>query len=235
MVKLSYIIGRAGDITLYDDTVSRRHASLELHGSELFLRDLDSRNGTYEIRDNKLVPFKAGAVTRDQVFAFGECVRSVVQLLAEIDGATGSLADTAGDEERAVLAPIAEPMDATTAGIALEPRKRMSAADIVEVLELIEDRIAAGQSLATACAGVGINEQRYSRWCREYGATRASREDAALDLRRENERLRRMLADLALERDVLKDKLQGAIPPRHEAPVSPPSLTVVGDNSKLKS
>ncbi len=231
MGKLSYIIGRAGDITLYDDTVSRRHACLEFDGAELRLRDLDSRNGTYEIRDNKLVPFKSGVVTRDQVFAFGECVRSVVQLLAEIDGVTESLADTAGGER-----PPSQlvPMDATTAGISIEPHKRLSAADIIALLELVEDRLISGQSIAVACTGLGIPEQRYSRWCREYGATRAVRDQATQDVRRENERLRRMLADLSLERDVLKERLKSQVAPaRPEPPLSPPSLTVVGDN-KLK-
>ena len=77
MSKQSFIIGRAGDVTLYDDTVSRRHACLEVEDEGMFLRDLESRNGTYEIRDKKLVPFASGAVYPDQVFAFGECVRSV--------------------------------------------------------------------------------------------------------------------------------------------------------------
>lgn len=231
MSKLSYIIGRAGDITLYDDTVSRRHACLEFDGAELRLRDLDSRNGTYEIRDNKLVPFKSGVVTREQVFAFGECVRSVVQLLAEIDGAAESLADTAGGERPPATV---GPTDATTAGINIEPHKRLSVPDIIELLEGVEDRTTAGETVAEACAGLGIPEQRYSRWCREYGATRAARDQAIQDMRRENERLRRMLADLALERDVLKERLKvQSVPARPEPPVSPPSLTVVGDN-KLK-
>ena len=94
MEKKTYTIGRAGDIKLKDETVSRLHACLEVDGDKLYLRDLDSHNGTYEIRDKELVPFTAGSVTQDQTFAFGECVRNVAQLLrtAELEAALATAA-----------------------------------------------------------------------------------------------------------------------------------------------
>lgn len=228
MAKRTYIIGRAGDISLYDDTVSRRHACLEVEDGQLFLRDLDSRNGTYELREKRLVPFSAGAVTRDQVFAFGECVRSVVQLLAEA-GDLESLADTAGRE----APPPA--LDATLVSDGLAPRRRLSAADITQLLDRIEAEMAAGKSLGEACTVCGVPETRYERWRREYAGVRGAAPRAGDDvaaLRLENERLRRLVSDLSLENAALRETLRaGAAAPAGAMPtVAQPNLSIVRDN-----
>ena len=205
MSSQTYIIGRAGDVVLYDDTVSRRHASLEIDGDRVTLRDLDSRNGTYLIRDKALLPFSSGVVTSDQVFAFGECVRSVAQLLTVIRDLTGD--EVAIDDS---LADTGNRLDSTQLGFSVAPRPRLSHADIVEMLERIESAVASGKARAEACAAVGITEQRYERWCKEHGGSSAERSLEYAELKRENERLRRLVADLSLERDVLKDALAKA-------------------------
>ncbi|MCZ6666095.1 MAG: FHA domain-containing protein [Gammaproteobacteria bacterium] len=221
----AYIIGRAGDITLYDDTVSRQHASLEIEDDRLYLKDLDSRNGTYEIREKKLVPFTAGLVTSDQVFAFGECVRSVAQLLKMIESATdGSPTMGDGNED--------DPLDATQIGFSIAPRKRLTSANIIEMLEHAEDDAADGKSLHEICETLGITKQRYERWCKEYGETRAEREETTVALRRENERLRKIVADLSLERDVLKDASRPSSETTGDDPDNPasPNLSIVSDS-----
>lgn len=207
MSRKTYTIGRAGDITLYDDTVSRRHACLEVEGETLFLRDLESRNGTFEIRDKTLVPFSEGEVTIDQVFAFGECVRSVAQLLKTVEPDSELVAETAdeGDE-----VDVEDTLDQTKVGFSMAPRKRLSATDIVDILERAEDALEAGGTLDDVCQEFGVTVQRYERWCREYGATRHDREQTLVALRRENERLRKLVADLSLEREALKDALRTA-------------------------
>lgn len=223
MAKKTYIIGRAGDITLYDDTVSRRHARLDIDGDRYELTDLDSRNGTYEIRDRQPVPFRGGVVTRQQVFAFGECVRSMEQLLAAVqgDGPAVPPAPAAGD---------ADPRDATLLGVDMPAVQRLAVSDILKLLERAEDMLAAGGERKQVWAALGINEQRYERWSREYGATRADRDLAVRELRRENERLRQLVADISLERDALRDALELA---RLRARSEPPSLTLVnGDGGK---
>jgi hypothetical protein len=224
MARKSYVIGRAGDITLYDDTVSRRHACLEVEGDQLFLRDLDSRNGTFEIRNDKLVPFPGGAITVDQVFAFGECVRSVRQLLDAIGVEAPKV--PAADESAAAPAPPAP--DATRFGLAVAPRQRLSPSDIVGLLEQVEDGLAVGRTLEALCESLGFSEQRYLRWSKEYGRTRAERERTVAELRRENDRLRKLVADLSLERDVLKEALKSASE-RPAAPPASPSLTIVSE------
>ncbi len=241
MDRQSFIIGRAGDITLYDDTVSRRHACLEIEDGQVFLQDLDSRNGTYELRDKKLVPFRSGAVYAEQVFAFGECVRSIRQLLKQAGVGGDELESTAGGssaeddgegEDEDVL-------DATRVGFSVAPRKRLSRADILGMLDRVEDRLAAGEVLETVCTDLGITEQRYGRWCEEYGATRAERDESTALLRSENERLRRLISDLMLERESLREALRahgvevpGEVSPAEGTPdpARTPNFTVVGND-----
>lgn len=190
--KKTYVIGRAGDLRLNDETVSRRHALLEVDGDTLYLRDLDSRNGTYEIRDKQPVPFTEGPVTHAHVFAFGECVRGIGQLLktAELEAAL------AGSAMRELLDGTSNPLSQTLDGSAFAPRKRLSSADIIQMLERAEDELAHGRPLDEVCLQLGIAVRRYERWCREYGATRKERERSIVALREENERLRREVAKL---------------------------------------
>ena len=93
-----------------------------------------------------------------------------------------------------------DPLDSTRIGFSSAPRKRLTSANIIEMLEHAEDDAAEGKSLHEICEALGITKQRYERWCKEYGETRAEREEASVTLRRENERLRKIVADLSLER-----------------------------------
>ena len=198
MAKQSYIVGRAGDIVLCDDTVSRRHARFELESDRLSLVDLDSRNGTYELKDNKLLRFEAGEVEPDQVFVFGECVRSVAQLIVAVDELSDHGKNLARRFEEEPVQPSDDPMETTHFGIKLPPGRRLSSTEISGMLAEIDGDLGAGQRLAEICRRIGISEQRYRRWCREYGEKKED-PDALIDgLRRENERLRRMVTDLTL-------------------------------------
>lgn len=220
----TYIIGRAGDIKLYDDTVSRRHASLEIADGALVLRDLRSRNGTYEIRDKQLVPFSGGAIDRDQVFAFGECVRSVAQLLQAVADADRSAAGElpGGRTEPPWSA------DETAAEIELKPRPRLSSADIVALLNEVEEACAGGERLQEVLTRLNISEERYARWSEHHGVARSDL-DTVNALHRENARLRRLVSDLVLERDALKAALVKLnVPQRPDGP-SMPNISLISD------
>ena len=230
MARKSYIIGRAGHIALYDDTVSRRHARLDIDGDQYFLTDLESRNGTYEIRDKQLVPFTKGEVSIDQVFAFGECVRNMGQLLASVASLSAAPPQPpAGPEFELSEDPPPPPPVASfdTTSASVPPVQRLSAVDIIGLLERAEDMLEDGETLTAVCEVLGISEQRYQRWCREYGATRLEREGNTLALRRENERLRKLVSDLSLERDALREALELARSRLRADPGLPPNLSVV--------
>ncbi len=67
----TFIIGRSGHIYLDSPTVSKYHAEIKIIGGKIFLRDLNSSNGTYLMRDQKLVNFEEGYVSVIQPVVIG--------------------------------------------------------------------------------------------------------------------------------------------------------------------
>ena len=88
-------------------------------------------------------------------------------------------------------------------------RKNWSAEQIVAKLRQIEVQMAQGKSLALACKEAEIAEQSYYRWRKEYGGAAIEQAKRLKDLERENARLRRLVADLSLEKQILKDVASG--------------------------
>jgi pSer/pThr/pTyr-binding forkhead associated (FHA) protein len=86
MESRTYIIGREGHIYLNDPAVSKRHAEIQIMRGEIYLRDLDSTNGTYLIKNQKLISFKEGYVQLNQAIVLGNRQYTVKELL-EIAGA----------------------------------------------------------------------------------------------------------------------------------------------------
>ncbi len=89
------------------------------------------------------------------------------------------------------------------------PKKRFSSEQIIAKLRQIEVQLAQGKSIALACKEAGISEQSYYRWRKEYGGLQIEQARRLKDLERENARLRRLVADLSLEKQILKDISQG--------------------------
>ena len=89
------------------------------------------------------------------------------------------------------------------------PKKRFSAEQIVTVLRQIEVAMAQGKSVAIACRDAGISDQSYYRWRKEYGGLDLDQARRMKDLEKENTRLKRLVADLSLEKQVLKDIASG--------------------------
>ncbi len=87
--------------------------------------------------------------------------------------------------------------------------KRFNPEQIIATLRQIEVQLAQGKSLALACKDAGISEQSYYRWRREYGGLQLEQAKRLKELERENARLRRLVADLSLEKQVLKDVAAG--------------------------
>ena len=85
------------------------------------------------------------------------------------------------------------------------PKKRFSSEQIIAKLRQIEVQLAQGKSIALACKDAAISEQSYFRWRKEYGGLQIEQAKRLKDLERENARLRRLVADLSLEKQILKD------------------------------
>jgi transposase-like protein len=89
------------------------------------------------------------------------------------------------------------------------PKKRFSAEQIVILLRQIEVLISQGKSAPIACRDAGISQQSYYRWRKEYGGLELDQARRLKDLEKENARLKRLVADLSLDKQMLKDIASG--------------------------
>ncbi len=87
--------------------------------------------------------------------------------------------------------------------------KRLGAEQIVTKLRQIEVLQGQGRSLAVACKEVGTTEQSYYRYRKEYGGLGVDQAKRLKRLEEENNRLKKLVADLSLEKQVLKDIARG--------------------------
>ena len=87
--------------------------------------------------------------------------------------------------------------------------QKTSAEQVVLKLRQIEVQTTQGKSLALACKEAEISEQSYYRWRKEFGGLQVDQARKMKDLERENARLRRLVADLSLEKQVLADVASG--------------------------
>ncbi len=89
------------------------------------------------------------------------------------------------------------------------PKKRFNAEQIVTLLRQIEVSMAQGKSIGVACREAGISDQSYYRWRKEYGGLDLDQARRMKELEKENVRLKRLVAELSLEKQVLKDLSSG--------------------------
>ncbi len=85
MKNKTFIIGRNGDIRINDMSVSKRHAEIQLRGPDIYMRDLGSTNGTYLIKNSRLIRFYEGYVQFSQQVMFGKKIYLVSTLLEQVD------------------------------------------------------------------------------------------------------------------------------------------------------
>ena len=83
--------------------------------------------------------------------------------------------------------------------------ERYKPEQIVTYLRQIEVEIANGKTTPQACKEAEITVQTYSRWRKEYGGLKLDQAKLLKELERENAKLKRLVAELSLEKQVLKD------------------------------
>ena len=84
-----------------------------------------------------------------------------------------------------------------------------SVEQIITILRKIEIMVGQGGSIVEACRQIGIAEQTYYRWRKEYGGLDISDAKRLKALEKENERLKKLVADLSLDNAILKDVAMG--------------------------
>ena len=88
-------------------------------------------------------------------------------------------------------------------------RKRYTAEEIIGKLREAEVALAQGGSVAAVARRLGVAEPTYYRWRREYGGLRVDQAKRLKELERENGRLKRLVADQALDNAMLRDVAAG--------------------------
>jgi putative transposase len=88
-------------------------------------------------------------------------------------------------------------------------KKHRTPEPIIHLLRQAEVETAAGQPLAQVCRKLGVSEQTYYRWRKEYGGVRTDQAKRLKDLERENARLKRLLAEAELDKAILKEAASG--------------------------
>ena len=88
-------------------------------------------------------------------------------------------------------------------------RKRYSAEQIIVKLRETEVLEAKGKSLGEIARVIGTAEQTLIRWRKEYGGLRLEQAKRFKELEKENIRLKRLVADLSLDKAILKDAASG--------------------------
>ena len=89
------------------------------------------------------------------------------------------------------------------------PQKRHKPEEIIGKLREVEIQIAQGISAAEAIRGIGVTEQTYYRWRKEYGGLKLDQAKRFKELEKENARLKRLLADAEIDKAILKEAARG--------------------------
>jgi transposase-like protein len=88
-------------------------------------------------------------------------------------------------------------------------RKHHKPEEIVAKLRQVGVLVAQGQAVAEAIRAIGVTEVTYYRWRREFGGLKADQVKRLKDLEAENARLRRAVADLTLDKQILAEAARG--------------------------
>jgi putative transposase len=87
--------------------------------------------------------------------------------------------------------------------------KRHSPEQIVRKLRQAEGKLAAGSLLSEVARDLGISEATFHRWRKRYGGMSSSEAKRLKELEKENARLKKLLAEQALDIDILKEVSRG--------------------------
>ena len=88
-------------------------------------------------------------------------------------------------------------------------RKRHTPEEIVATLRQVDVLVAQGTPVADAIRAIGVTEVTYYRWRQEFGGLKSDQVKRLKDLEAENARLRRAVADLTLDKQILKEAASG--------------------------
>lgn len=91
----------------------------------------------------------------------------------------------------------------------MKGKKNRTPAQIVKLLEEADSRLNAGQSVAQVCQALEVSESTFHRWRNQYGGMKCEEAKRLKELEKENARLKRMVGNLMLDNEMLKELARG--------------------------
>ncbi len=88
-------------------------------------------------------------------------------------------------------------------------RKRFTVEQIINHLRETDVLLAQGRTVGEACRRIGVSEQSYYRWRKEYGGLKVEQARRLKDLEQENARLKQAVAELTVDKLILKEAAEG--------------------------
>ena len=87
--------------------------------------------------------------------------------------------------------------------------KRAKPEEIIANLREVEVRLSQGETIGYAVRAIGVSEQSYYRWRKEYGGLQVDQAKRMKEMEKENTRLRRAVSDLTLDNQILQEFVRG--------------------------
>jgi transposase-like protein len=88
-------------------------------------------------------------------------------------------------------------------------RKHYTAEQIIKKLREAEVLVNQGKRVEEVCRKLGVSDVTYYRWRKEYGGMQVEQAKRLKDLEKENSRLKKLVADLSLDKAILKEASRG--------------------------
>ena len=89
------------------------------------------------------------------------------------------------------------------------PRKARTTEEIITKLREAEVALAQGATVAEVCRRIGVSDHTFYRWRQEYGGLKVDQAKRLRELEAENGRLKRVVAELTLDKQILKEAARG--------------------------
>ena len=91
----------------------------------------------------------------------------------------------------------------------MKKSRRHQPEQIIRKLREADAMLAAGKTIGQIAQTLQISEQTFHRWRNQYGGMKAEEAKRLKELEAENKRLKKLVADLTLDKDILKEALEG--------------------------
>ena len=102
------------------------------------------------------------------------------------------------------------------------PQKKHKAEEIVAKLRQVDVLLSQGRTVGEAVRSIGVTQFTYYRWRKEFGGLKGDQVKRLKDLEKENDRLRKAVSDLTLEKLILKEAASGTSEPLPPSPLRRP-------------